>query len=115
MKKPIVVILLTASIIYNILGSFTFYRSVNINQRGILELQSKIDSLNIELNYCSDANKLNYASCQELQAECDKWNNYAIRMKRICGIPDTINLSYKVKCKYSIDTRRLVGKHAIFE
>ena len=80
-----------------------------------VNLQPKIDSLTIELEYCSLANETNYAICQELQAECEKWTNSAIRLKRICGVPDTVDLSYRVKCKYHVETRNLVGKHSIFE
>jgi hypothetical protein len=47
------------------------------------------------------------AKCQYLEKELLKWEDHAIRMKRIVGIPDTVSWSYKQKVIHNIDTSKL--------
>lgn len=42
-----------------------------------------------------------------LNSELSKWEDHAIRMKRIAGIPDTVTWSYKQKVIHPIDTHSL--------
>lgn len=42
-----------------------------------------------------------------LESELSKWEDHAIRMKRICGLPDTVSWSYKQKVIHNIDTSKL--------
>ena len=39
--------------------------------------------------------------------ELIKWEDHAIRMKRICGLPDTVTWSYKQKVIHCVDLKSL--------
>jgi hypothetical protein len=36
------------------------------------------------------------------------WENHALRMKRIIGVPDTVSWSYKTKVVYPVNTKRVL-------
>lgn len=65
-----------------------------------------IDSL-VQMNNLKDS------VIKERNRVIEDWENHALRMKRIVGVPDTIAWSYKQKVVHEIDTKRLVGKHRI--
>ena len=69
----------------------------------------KIVKQNIKLQ-----DKLNmfYIEHDTLISELYKWENHALRMKRICGINDTVQWNYAVKCLHPINTWNLT-KHNI--
>ncbi len=48
----------------------------------------------------------------ELYNELLVWTNHANRIKRMAGVPDSIDFSYQVKCQYHVETRNLVGQNA---
>jgi len=41
--------------------------------------------------------------------ELTKWEDHAIRMKRICGLPDTVTWSYKQKVIHCVDLKNLAS------
>lgn len=43
----------------------------------------------------------------KLFEELIKWEDHAIRMKRICGLPDTATWSYKQKIIHHVDLKTL--------
>jgi hypothetical protein len=45
-----------------------------------------------------------------LQCRIYEWENHALRMKRIAGVPDSVGWSYATKCVYSIDTKKVLRK-----
>jgi hypothetical protein len=45
-----------------------------------------------------------------LQCRIYEWENHAMRMKRIAGVPDSVAWSYATKCVYSIDTKKVLRK-----
>jgi hypothetical protein len=45
-----------------------------------------------------------------LQCRIYEWENHAMRMKRIAGVPDSVGWSYATKCVYSIDTKKVLRK-----
>jgi hypothetical protein len=49
--------------------------------------------------------------CMAKDSVIRSWEDHALRMKRIVGVPDTVSWSYKTKVIHNIDTRRVVGKN----
>lgn len=66
-----------------------------------------------ELTKCQTDYHQNYDSCVVMGQKLMEYQDYTIRMKRICGVPDTIEWSYEVKCRADVVTKNIVGKAAI--
>ena len=47
---------------------------------------------------------------ERLFDELLKWEDHALRMKRICGVPDTVTWSYKEKVTHCVNLRNLEGR-----
>lgn len=80
---------------------------------------SEVNPLESELNRFRDSllferhwNEKLMANNTELYNELLVWTNHANRIKRMAGVPDSIDFSYQVKCQYHVETRNLVGQNA---
>lgn len=76
--------------------------------------QDTIQTLRQQLDAAEWYLDTNAAICLQLCAELEGWRDHGRRMRIILKIPDTLEMSYAIKCAYSIDTRRLVGSNAIY-
>lgn len=114
--KIYTVITLVSAILVMFLALFSVgYQTAGFHYRPIIEDQADTitdlrDSIDV-LTWYYDTNQV---ICAIMADELEAWRDHGNRFRLILDIPDTIPMSYSVKCAYSVSTRRLVGKNAIY-